>query len=110
MQKAEGFGDKIMVAALNLPVSLVACWWQEEGILKAGLYLDGGFGVGKTHLLASLWHCGLARRRSVLLWSTRTWWVAVTFRKTVEALSSYKLVCIDEFELDDPGDTVSCLV
>ena len=31
---------------------------------------------------------------------------ALTFRKTVEALSSYKLVCIDEFELDDPGDTV----
>ena len=21
-----------------------------------GLYLDGGFGVGKTHLLASTWH------------------------------------------------------
>jgi len=21
-----------------------------------GVYLDGGFGVGKTHLLASLWH------------------------------------------------------
>lgn len=23
---------------------------------RAGVYLDGGFGVGKTHLLASLWH------------------------------------------------------
>ena len=23
---------------------------------RAGIYLDGGFGVGKTHLLASLWH------------------------------------------------------
>ena len=23
---------------------------------RPGLYLDGGFGVGKTHLLASLWH------------------------------------------------------
>ncbi len=21
-----------------------------------GVYLDGGYGVGKTHLLASLWH------------------------------------------------------
>jgi cell division protein ZapE len=31
---------------------------------------------------------------------------ALSFRKTVEALSHYKLVCIDEFELDDPGDTV----
>jgi cell division protein ZapE len=24
--------------------------------VKAGVYLDGGFGVGKTHLLAALWH------------------------------------------------------
>ncbi len=23
---------------------------------RPGLFLDGGFGVGKTHLLASLWH------------------------------------------------------
>src|SRR5947209_3938279 len=23
---------------------------------KSGVYLDGGYGVGKTHLLASLWH------------------------------------------------------
>ena len=23
---------------------------------RPGIYFDGGFGVGKTHLLASLWH------------------------------------------------------
>ena len=28
------------------------------------------------------------------------------FASTVEALSGHRLVCIDEFELDDPGDTV----
>ena len=26
----------------------------EQG--SSGVYLDGGFGVGKTHLLAALWH------------------------------------------------------
>ena len=31
---------------------------------------------------------------------------ALGFRDAVEALSSYRLVCVDEFELDDPGDTV----
>ena len=35
-------------------------WWPFGGRAKqagpAGVYLDGGFGVGKTHLLASLWH------------------------------------------------------
>src|SRR5512134_351842 len=34
-------------------------WWSRgsrpaEG--EGGVYLDGGYGVGKTHLLASLWH------------------------------------------------------
>ena len=31
---------------------------------------------------------------------------ALGFQQTVEALSQFKLICIDEFELDDPGDTV----
>ena len=31
---------------------------------------------------------------------------ALGFNGTVEALSDRTLVCIDEFELDDPGDTV----
>src|SRR5699024_10667738 len=31
---------------------------------------------------------------------------ALTFTTTVEVLKEYSLVCIDEFELDDPGDTV----
>ncbi|MEK8145414.1 AFG1/ZapE family ATPase [Streptomyces sp. M10(2022)] len=29
-----------------------------------GVYLDGGYGVGKTHLLASLWHATPAAPRS----------------------------------------------
>lgn len=31
---------------------------------------------------------------------------ALGFEQTVEALARNTLVCIDEFELDDPGDTV----
>lgn len=41
---------------------------------RAGIYLDGGFGVGKTHLLASLWHAAPDRRPSARSWSTPTWW------------------------------------
>jgi len=73
---------------------------------RAGMYLDGGFGVGKTHLLASLW-------RTVDGPKTYGTFVEYTnlvgllgFRRAVEALSSNRIVCIDEFELDDPGDTV----
>lgn len=73
---------------------------------KAGLYLDGGFGVGKTHLLASLWHHVDGPKAFGTFVEYTNLVGALTFRKTVEALSNYKLVCIDEFELDDPGDTV----
>jgi cell division protein ZapE len=31
---------------------------------------------------------------------------ALGFHQAVERLSAYQLVCVDEFELDDPGDTV----
>lgn len=38
-----------------------------------GIYLDGGFGVGKTHLLASLWHDSRGQSPSAPSWSTPTW-------------------------------------
>lgn len=77
----------------------------------AGVYLDGGFGVGKTHLLASLYHAAGDQgvpdhRRAFGTFVEYTNLVgALSFRRTVEVLSSYQLVCIDEFELDDAGDT-----
>lgn len=73
---------------------------------KAGIYLDGGFGVGKTHLLASLWHAVEGPKAFGTFVEYTNLVGALSFRKTVEVLSGYKLVCIDEFELDDPGDTV----
>ncbi|MFJ3956563.1 cell division protein ZapE [Arthrobacter sp. NPDC090010] len=73
---------------------------------RAGIYLDGGFGVGKTHLLASLWHAAPGPKAFGTFVEYTNLVGALSFRKTVEALSGYKLVCIDEFELDDPGDTV----
>ncbi|MCP3425733.1 cell division protein ZapE [Rothia sp. AR01] len=73
---------------------------------KAGIYLDGGFGVGKTHLLASLFHAVSGPKAFGTFVEYTNLVGALSFRKTVEALSGYRLVCIDEFELDDPGDTV----
>lgn len=74
-----------------------------------GVYLDGGFGVGKTHLLASLWHAANvpADEKTFCTFVELTNLVgALGFAPTVEALSHRRLLCIDEFELDDPGDTV----
>ncbi|TNU76073.1 cell division protein ZapE [Miniimonas arenae] len=73
----------------------------------ASLYLDGGYGVGKTHLLASLAHAVGPERSAYGTFVEYTHLVgAVGFRECVAALSDRALVAIDEFELDDPGDTV----
>ncbi|MEN2422620.1 cell division protein ZapE [Streptomyces rimosus] len=74
-----------------------------------GVYLDGGYGVGKTHLLASLWHATPAdpARKAFGTFVELTNLVgALGFQQTVQTLSGHRLLCIDEFELDDPGDTV----
>nr|WP_313896611.1 cell division protein ZapE [Streptomyces sp. GC420] len=74
-----------------------------------GVYLDGGYGVGKTHLLASLWHATPAEP-SLKAFGTFVELTnlvgALGFQQTVKTLSGHRLLCIDEFELDDPGDTV----
>jgi cell division protein ZapE len=73
---------------------------------RPGIYFDGGFGVGKTHLLASVWHAAPAPK-AFGTFVTYTHLVgALGFAGAVDALSDRALVCIDEFELDDPGDTV----
>ncbi|MDO5635007.1 MAG: cell division protein ZapE [Micrococcus sp.] len=72
----------------------------------AGIYLDGGFGVGKTHLLASTWHAAPGPKAFGTFVEYTNLVGALSFRKAVDVLKEYKLVCIDEFELDDPGDTV----
>jgi len=71
-----------------------------------GIYLDGGFGVGKTHLLASIWHAFAGKKAygSFLEYTSLVGYLG--FKQSVEALSKFGLVCIDEFELDDPGDTM----
>lgn len=96
------------VARINTPRS------NKRGIFRraappegrAGVYLDGGFGVGKTHLLASLWR-NVAGPKTYGTFVEYTNLVGLLgFRQAVEVLKVNRLVCIDEFELDDPGDTV----
>jgi len=72
----------------------------------AGIYLDGGYGVGKTHLLASLWHATPGPKAFGTFVELTNLVGALTFKGAVDTLSGLQLLCIDEFELDDPGDTV----
>lgn len=83
--------------------------WRRRGgppEARAGVYLDGGFGVGKTHLLASLWHVAPGPKAYGTFVEYTNLVGALGFAATVDAFRGYRLVCIDEFELDDPGDTV----
>jgi len=74
-----------------------------------GLYLDGGFGVGKTHLLAAAYHQlpdDAAHPKGFATFMELTQIAGVFgFAECIDLLGHYTLLCIDEFELDDPGNT-----
>ncbi|MPY97231.1 MAG: cell division protein ZapE [Actinophytocola sp.] len=71
-----------------------------------GLYFDGGFGVGKTHLLASLWHAVPGPKAYGTFVELTNLVGALGFAAAVRRLAGHTLLAIDEFELDDPGDTM----
>ncbi len=77
---------------------------KDDGPLP-GVYLDGGFGVGKTHLLAALWHLAPGRKYFGTFIEYTALVGALGYAPTVQLLKGASLICIDEFELDDPGDT-----
>ena len=77
-----------------------------------GLYLDGGFGVGKTHLLASAYYQlpgdgpQPPTPKAFATFGELTQLAGVFgYVECIEMLANYTAVCIDEFELDDPGNT-----
>ncbi|WP_022899478.1 cell division protein ZapE [Humibacter albus] len=82
-------------------------WGRKKAVEhKPGVYLDGGFGVGKTHLLAALWHEAPGPKYFGTFIEYTALVGALGFQPTIELLRGSKLICIDEFELDDPGDTM----
>jgi cell division protein ZapE len=73
---------------------------------RPGIYLDGGFGVGKTHLLAALWKATPGRTYYGTFIEYTALVGALGYQKAVEYFTGADLIAIDEFELDDPGDTM----
>lgn len=82
---------------------------KRETLPGVGLYLDGGFGVGKTHLLASAYHrlpSSAEHPKAFAAFGELTQLAGVFgFAECIDLLAGYTVVCIDEFELDDPGNT-----
>ena len=78
---------------------------RRDALPGVGLYLDGGFGVGKTHLLASSYY-EVPGPKAFATFGELTQLAGVFgFVECIELLAGYVVVCIDEFELDDPGNT-----
>ncbi|NKY32821.1 cell division protein ZapE [Nocardia speluncae] len=94
------------VAAIHKATHKKTLFGKKKPAQGAGLYLDGGFGVGKTHLLASIFHSAPAPRSFGTFGELTNLVGALGFTNAVERLSANSVLCIDEFELDDPGDTM----
>lgn len=70
----------------------------------SGVYLDGGFGVGKTHLLAALWNAAPAPSAYLSFDELVHTIGLLGVEQTREAFRGRWLVAVDEWELDDPGN------
>lgn len=101
--KAEEFAGQ--VAKIHKAASKKSLFGKKKAVSGAGLYLDGGFGVGKTHLLASIFHSSPAPKSFGTFGEVTNLVGALGFNNAVERLSANSVLCIDEFELDDPGNT-----
>jgi cell division protein ZapE len=82
---------------------------KRETVPGVGIYLDGGFGVGKTHLLASSYRQlpdSAEHPKAFATFGELTQLAGVFgFVECIDLLAEYVVLCIDEFELDDPGTT-----
>jgi cell division protein ZapE len=78
---------------------------RKKDTAKPGRYLDGGFGVGKTHLLASLWHAAPGPKAYVTFEELTAFIGFVGMQPAVRSFVQHRLLCIDEFELDDVANT-----
>ncbi len=70
-----------------------------------GLYLDGGFGVGKTHLLAAAYYAAPSPK-SYLSFAELSYTItSLGLANCLAAFREQRVLCIDEFELDDVANT-----
>jgi cell division protein ZapE len=72
----------------------------------SGLYLDGGFGVGKTHLIAALWHAHPGPGAYLTFGELTALIGFIGMDAAVAAFADHRVLCLDEFELDDVANTL----
>src|SRR5712692_4182928 len=70
-----------------------------------GLYLDGGFGVGKTHLLAATYHAAPDPKAYLSFAELSYTITSLGLTTCLTVFRRHGLLCVDEFELDDVANT-----
>lgn len=108
-QEARDRVREFSVGGTFRPASRRFGWGKNSEVkqaLRPGIYLDGGFGVGKTHLLAALWRATPGRTYYGTFIEYTALVGALGYRNAVDHFRGADLIAIDEFELDDPGDTM----
>jgi len=104
LAEMEGF-----TASVGEPREAKSRWSRKPRAVEQGSaarYLDGGYGVGKTHLLAAAWHEAPAPK-SYLTFAELAGIIGfLGMEPAIEAFRTHRLLCIDEFELDDIAQTL----
>ena len=98
---------KKFIEGLGTPSSksIFERFWGTKPTVVDGIYLDGGFGVGKTHLLASAFH-DYGGPKAYLSFQELMFLVGLqSLNGVLKSFRDLKLLVIDEFELDDPANS-----
>ncbi|MFW5845509.1 MAG: AFG1/ZapE family ATPase [Planctomycetota bacterium] len=96
--------DEAIAAVRQFAARKPRRFWRLGTRLRPGLYLAGDFGVGKTHLLAAAYHTAPGSRRWLGFAEAISAIIGLGPRLATDLIAA-DLVCIDEFELDDPSNT-----
>ncbi|MDP4219582.1 MAG: cell division protein ZapE [Bacteroidota bacterium] len=104
VQTAKGFISSLETE--HLPLSRFHTWFRTtKKATGKGLYFDGGFGVGKTHILASSFHA-FHGPKAYLSFQELMFLVGLeSLDDLAKIFKKLQLLVIDEFELDDPANT-----
>ncbi len=78
---------------------------NEPNKIAKNIYIDGTYGIGKTHLLSSCFH-SYKGTKAFMSFLELTYFMNYSgLEKTIEFFKPIDLLLIDEFDLDDPATT-----